>query len=299
MAHILKGFEGSFALERSKLDRLIAVLRDTCASPNLELMESFEVLLEDGTLVAVESVEQIYQLHNSGRKLIRDLKVGVTGKPEKPDTLHRNIEVRFSETRRGDGDVSILITDPDSKWAAQAFALIEEQIERCFKKGFMYEFSANRSLRNLVFAFMLVLTTIPVLIFTIIQNDLRDHMWLTHTDLQEIQTELGDSVVMSQEQYLGIFKRQLKNLHLHLGTKSFTFSWPAGFVIAPILIVLALFIYLTRKCYPPVVFVWGDREEWYQRLLNRRALIWNSIFTSALVGIVTGLFLLGLESFVK
>jgi hypothetical protein len=298
MAYIAKSYRNSFVLEQSKLNRLISILRERVTVASHPPKETYQVRHADGTIVTVESLERLYEFHNSGKKQIEQLEIFVDIPPsEGADSKHRGVTIEFTN-EHGSGKASIFVVDPDPKWAAETFATIEEQVERSFKKGFMYTVSSQRV--ALLAALLSACITLLVLVNTPgPARDLATTMWLTKADIIEIATDLEKSSTTSQEQQLVILKRQLSNVRQTLEKPPLRLTWPILLFVAPLLIIVVAFIYLVKRCYPPTVFLWGDTEEWYQNILRHRSYVWNTILASTAVSILSGLFVLGIDRYFR
>lgn len=302
MPHIFKSYNDPFVLEKSKLDRIAAVIREAMG-PSPDIFERYEVHHSDGTVTILESIDKLYQLHNSGKKLITRLEINIASGAIDPKEASRLIEVMFMESSYG-SRVFIKVFDPDSRWTSSTFALIEEQVERCLKAGILHRVITPQSLFSLAFTygFVIVFVLAMAINFGLYANtqlqQLRNNMWLAPADITELNAQISDSTPLTQEQYLAIIKRQLRNLQGVSSSKPFQFSWKHLFVALPIIIVIASFFYL-RTCYPAAIFAWGDREEWYDQLLKRRAYVWGTILGSLTLSILANFFVLGIESFYK
>jgi hypothetical protein len=76
-------------------------------------------------------------------------------------------------------------------------------------------------------------------------------------------------------------------------------DWRFWLVLSPVVIIAFAVFYLFKTCYPSAVFLWGDMEEWYGKLLRRRSIIWQVIVISMSVGILSNLFVFGLAGYFK
>jgi hypothetical protein len=235
-------------------------------------------------------VDRLYEFHNSGKKSIASLILRITSKS-------RIASLEFT-TVRGSGEVTLIVGDEDPRWAADTFAAVEEQVERCLKSDAMYKM--GHLFRG---PLLLPLTLIPILtglIFTMLTDPSRNlslKMWLTKSDIQQIAGEIDDSSKSLQEKQLGILKRQVQNLKDSMDQKPLKITWPMGFIAFPMLLGILCFLYLVKECYPQAVFLWGDAEEWYQTIINRRNFVWTTILASTAISIISGLFLMGIDSY--
>src|SRR5262249_14768145 len=120
------------------------------------------------------------------------------------------------------------------------------------------------------------------------RSSLANNMWLTAADLQELQPYLTDP---SLKKDLGsvVLARQVGNASRSresgFSWRSLT-QWRTILVLAPAIIIVVAFLYLFISCYPPAVFLWGDAEEEYKALVNKRRFIWSTIIASLFVGIL-------------
>jgi hypothetical protein len=291
MSHILKSYSSAYVLEQTKLNRIAAVLEERFASSCEELKREYEIRHLDSTVINVDSVDRIYEFHNSGKKSIASLIIRVTSKS-------RIASLEFT-TVRGSGEVTLLVGDEDPRWAADTFAAVEEQVERCLKGDAMYKTG------NLFRGALIPLIFIPIMIgiiFTMLSDPSRNlslKMWLTRGDIQQIAGEIDDSSKSLQEKQLGILKRQVQNLKDSLDQRPPKITWPIGFIVFPMLLVIICFLYLVKECYPQAVFLWGDAEEWYQTIIKRRNFVWTTILASTAVSIISGLFLMGIDSYLR
>jgi hypothetical protein len=302
MAHIFKYYRNAFVLEQSKLNRIVSVLRERFTEPSFGQREKYEVRHADGTIKVVESLENLYQdSHNSGRKQIEVLEITFQSAVDKDFTsVVRNGEVKFSKEGDKPFVMVAVIDNADSRWAGETFAATEEQVERSFKKGFMYTLAiptySKAALLAVLFGITLGLATMK---FIIPNRDLSENLWLTKAEVTELETTLQQSTVISPEVEADILRRQLHNIRKSLEPRSLYPKWTVLLIAVPILVVVCSFIYLVSRCYPAAVFLWGDSEEWYKSILKQRTFVWNTIIGSMAVGILSGMFLMGTEAFFK
>lgn len=81
---------------------------------------------------------------------------------------------------------------PDPRWVASTFALIEEQVERYLKKDILYELAASRLSGRLSLLMPIAFLMVIALLLLDKGHELRNHMWLSSTDMTEINTQLSD-----------------------------------------------------------------------------------------------------------
>jgi hypothetical protein len=97
-----------------------------------------------------------------------------------------------------------------------------------------------------------------------------------------------------------ILARQLKIVIAQRASPSLAFltDWRLIVIILPAAIAVVAQFALA-SCYPQVVFLWGDAEEWYQKVLSRRGLIWNVVLATLFLGIMANLAVFALGSLIS
>lgn len=298
MANIYKSYRSAFVLEQSKLNRLVTILRERFTVSSIPPIETYQVRHADGTFITVETLERLYEFHNSGKKQIEHLEIHIESNLPKEDSSDpRAVTIEFDDLRNG-GHAMIHVLNSDPRWTAEAFAAIEEQVERSFKKGFMYNLSAW-SFTPLLAVLVSTLGALLALIAYAPQRELATSMWLTKADIAELTTQLENKTTDPQGQQLAILQHQLKNIQRSHEEPRIRVTWPMLLILAPLLVIIAAFRYLLKHCYPTAVFLWGDTNEWYQTILRRRTYVWNAIIASLVIGIFSSLFGLGIDRYFR
>jgi hypothetical protein len=124
-------------------------------------------------------------------------------------------------------------------------------------------------------------------------------MWLTDQDLKEIES-LQSAPNFSKSKAEEVVSRQIRNLTQARKDRrsilAWAIQWRTIFLVVPFVLILAALSHLYFSCYPQAVFLWGDAEEWYKGILNRRTVVWTSIIIAFGVGVLGNLFVFGLHS---
>lgn len=68
------------------------------------------------------------------------------------------------------------------------------------------------------------------------------------------------------------------------------------FIGVPFLIVLACGLTLLLTCYPRTIFLWGDENERYANVLQRRKALWAVIIAVTVTGVASKLLFTGVDS---
>ncbi|MFL6283088.1 MAG: hypothetical protein ACJ74Q_08080 [Pyrinomonadaceae bacterium] len=315
MRTIYKEYNSAFIVEKSKVNRLIGIVQEKLNEFGLQTSEQFEAHLSGHKTFETNSLAEIFELDNSHRNRIKQLTVKCAVNALGATIPEHQVRIDF------DGelptDISITIESQNTKWAMDTMSVAEEQVERTLQRGFMYKI--RRLDIPILIALLAVLFSIGLpLVLSLFSrsgdsteqplttSSPMNTMWLTESDLKELEAKLRDNQALTNDQAADVLTRQLKNIlaeqkskeqKARLSSASVFRDWRLLLLISPIIIILIAFIYLTR-CYPPAVFLWGDAEEWYQILVNRRRNIWSLIIGAMLIGIISNLFVFGLSGFV-
>jgi hypothetical protein len=199
-------------------------------------------------------------------------------------------------------DVTIKVSSDDSRVASEVMSVAEEQVERMLERGLVYQLFGNRELAPLAIAVtvMVIGALTAIVPLSKVDSQISKTMWLTPTDLGEIELMLRGSRTLPPEQSNDILIRQLRNVIAQQNTSPFSFlrDWRIIVALLPVVIVIGAFIVL-GSCYPSAVFLWGDAEEWYRKILARRGWLWNVVIGTLVLGVIANLAVFALGSLIS
>jgi len=308
MRTIEKQYDSPFIADKSKVTRLMSVIQDKLNEFTLPRTEHFQVHLSSNKTFETDSLTEVFELDNSPRSRIKRLIItcgltvlGATS-PEH--------EVKIDFDGRPKTDVSITVRSSNTKWAMDTMSVAEEQVERTLQNEIMGKLLRHTAQFISISVMVLAMATAIFLLPDTpnrAQSPAVNTMWLTNSDLNELSVILQNPGNLSNEKATEILTRQIRNIiaqqkEAEQGKRGSSVSifkdWRWLFIIAPILLIIASFVYVTR-CYPPAVFLWGDAESWHQSLINKRKTVWSLIIGAMLIGIISNLFVFGLGGLLR
>lgn len=297
-----KRYRSAFVAEKSKLTRLLGVIKNAIHQEGLSYEESFEAHLGGIKTITADSLQHILDLDNSERsrveRLIIRCKAGLT---PNEDPTHV-VEVDFDGHRPV--DVTITVSSDDSRIASDVMSVAEEQVERMLERSLMHQLFNSSELGPLsalvVTAMMIGVMTVALVPLSKVGSQISKTMWLTPTDLSEIEPMLRSAKTLLPEQANDILSRQIRNVIAQQNRSPFSVlrDWRVIVVLLPVVIVIGAFIVLV-SCYPSAVFLWGDAEEWYRRTLARRGWLWNVVIVTLILGVIANLAVFALGSLIS
>ena len=288
-----KDISTSFILSKTKLYKMSEVINSRFESiaKDDDFRASFEVSLEKGKKHSTENIESILELDNSAKDPIKELTVRWTYYQKETNLmLHYTSDVVYGRSIRMSGKSS------SHSWLTETIGEVEEQVERCIPVGFVY-----RLKKYLTEFSWIIWGGIPVFAGTVLAVVAAFYSGGTITyEVRNKLTELSKHVKTSDEKIDFIYKvlnEYLKSSHDVVLNFDFLLNVKFYLMIAPVVIISLTFEYLYLKCYPLYVFDWGDCGENYQKLIEKRKLLWTVIIGSMIIGVIANLFVLGLSTF--
>jgi hypothetical protein len=300
MATSIRKYNYPYVVEKSKITRLVDIIQENIVENEIPYTRKFTVNLSRGGNHEAESLDKIFELVNPQRNRITNFEIHFAAPKDCPQ---RSITIGFSA--HPENFIFVFIASSNINWMTKIFSLVEEQIERMFQ--FHNQISriiiSNRNI--FIVVCLLVIFSIAVNVFPKIFRPEADNSsyWLIRNDINEFDKILKDKTVLTNEDLHGIFTRQIRNVinnELHQKSILGTFGdLRAVFISIPIAIIILSLMYLISRCYLPAVFLWGDMEDWYHTIVNRRKTIWNVIIGALLIGILGSLFVFGITDFLR
>jgi hypothetical protein len=290
-AAVRNTYSSSFILDKSKMTRLINIIIQKFNEHGFQPNLSFEVTLRSGKIVNISSLDELFSLDNAVHNSISVLKI-------KAEDSNNDSGRNFKAMIRYDDDKSeniiAQVQSSESGIALQLFSELEEQIERTLLKDWIYKL-----LKGDIFSkfFSLITISVAVIASLIIFT-------LPSLNGGGSSTELIKkySTATTQEEKINFLfdnaMRELKsndpsNMMNEFNINKF-FTLQTLFLVLPILVVIGTIIYIATNCFPHANFLWGDYEEHYAKIINRRNTLWYVVVASIIVAILGNLFVMGM-----
>jgi len=296
-----RAFDSAFTIDTSKLSRLLTVISERFKDITENPVTVFEATTKKGKNFLASNVEKIINHDNPVNNPITTLSILYKDKKEEPNNL---CEISYDKE---DSIIKLYVKTEDSRKSKDLFAEVEEQIERSLTPNWVYSLKGEGSLET--FRLVTVLLMLPIMIFAIFtfssQKNLDKSDFLSSKDVAELTKQLSDSEEeLNKLDFLYEYhKRKLKNLQddenpiLKFFSKEKIFNIKILLLALPFIIVFGGLYYILWRTYIGSVFLWGDYEEYYNTLLERRKFLWNAVVVALLIGVVANLFVFGFSQY--
>ena len=199
-------------------------------------------------------------------------------------------------------EIKVTVKSYNVRFANELFAEIEEQVERAIVKSWISNLkrtisSDPRRIAPLIVSIIMMLILIPIIILVEPQQNIYRNNFLSNSDIQHI-LKLSEKVQTIDDKINLLYKYnmlQLDNIKTNTNLYSFKniflkFDLKLIFILLPFFIIIFSFVYLLIYCYPGSLFLWGDYEDYYNRILNKRKFVFNTILVALFIGIIGSLF---------
>jgi hypothetical protein len=295
MKQIHKDYIRPFLLETTKLNRLMDIIHDRLDEhPDTKKSDDFVVFISGKRREEMTSAAELLNLDNSRKSKIERLLITCCASTEGAARPEHEIQVDFDGRNVGQTKtkVTIIVRSDNAAWSDRALSEVEEQVERTSLNEAPHRVALS-ILALSVFFFLLFLFVSSVASFNSVNGD-ADIMWLHSHDADRIQQILKQNRTVSDEEMREINTMQLRNvLQDSQGSKPSGWTRQKTFVGVPLLIVLGCVVFLSLKCYPSAVFLWGDELERYNKMIQTRRNIWNIIIGITVVGVFSNVLYMG------
>ena len=122
-----KTYATAFVLDRGKLSRIMNILEQRMSEIGVSSVPVFALKLQNGKELSLHSVQEVLALDNAVKNPIVQMEIKVSS----AKTSAGHVSVHYDRNRKS--NVSIVVTGPNTKWATETFAEIEEQVQRSFQ----------------------------------------------------------------------------------------------------------------------------------------------------------------------
>jgi len=290
---IHKTFTAAFVLDKPKLSRIFDILEQRYKERDTPFNPQIEVTFTNERKLITPSLEKLFLLDNTIKNPIKSLLIRDT--EVQPDKLGTTLLYTTKEKY----NIELIVLSGDGKYASQVFAELEEQVDRTFSRGWLYKISAVQMIYMMM---VLVLVVSLFFLATSASHSIAkgSGYMLSLAEMDNFNSR-AKTITTREDKIDWLFdlqQRQLENGlriqkhdRIELGNP---LTVRRVFIALPILLAIVSFFVLFAKYYPQAVFLWGDIEEHYTKLMSARKMIWTVIILALLIGIVSNLFSLGI-----
>ena len=291
-----KSFGATFILEKSKLLRLLNIIEEKYKSIGKKPKSIFAIILKNGKQMGVNDIEHVLGHDNAIKNPIDFLGINYECHNE-DDVIDCDITYSISKS-----EIKVTVKSSNVRFANELFAEIEEQVERAIVKSWISNLkrtisSDPRRIAPLIVSIIMMLILIPIIILVEPQQNIYRNNFLSNSDIQHI-LKLSEKVQTIDDKINLLYKYnmlQLDNIKTNTNLYSFKniflkFDLKLIFILLPFFIIIFSFVYLLIYCYPGSLFLWGDYEDYYNRILNKRKFVFNTILVALFIGIIGSLF---------
>jgi hypothetical protein len=287
-----KSYTTPFLLDKAKAARVVEVLEERFHCIGLDCEPLYFIELERGNRLSFNRIEEVFALDNTMRNPIKILRIEAKSK-DMARTSGIECSISFEIPSDSDSNnIAIRVYSSDSKLALQTFAAIEEQVQRTFVEDWVYLFKGG-----FPFFLLFFLLVGAFYILRVNPNKFTDQQLRSFLIEAKVAKEPDEKINF----LFAIARREIENENASR-VKQFLpslLSIKALSMIVPICIVIVCTIYVLEVCYPRGVFLWGDYESYYNRLVNRRSAVFSVVILSVILGLITNFFAMGLASYLK
>ena len=292
-----KEYGRQFLLEPTKLTRIIDIIHERLADHGCTtLRDHFEVFLSGNRREELASIDAVLALANLRKhriiRLVITCSAGRKGAARPEHEIQLDFAGRTKLSTRDTKVVAISVRSDAVGWPGRTLSELEEQVERTWLPY----------LPVLALCGFLIVALI-VLLFQVlpapVTQDPAGTMWLRDHDLDRVDQILSQRRPITDEEMRDITARQLRNI---LDDRRPRQRSPTGrtrqvvCIVIPLLTVIVCGFILLLTCYPGAVFLWGDEEQRYASLLQRRKTLWGIIIGVPVVGLLANLLIIGVAS---
>jgi len=293
-----KEYPRAFLLEPTKLTRIVDKIHERLGDHQCTTTrDHFEVFLSGNQHVELANVDAVLALENLRKRKILRLVITCSAGRKGAALLENEIQVDFGGQAKGSTTrvVAIRVRSDAVGWPNRALSELEEQVERTWLRHFQFVLI----LCGLLVAALVVLFFQLPLSFGPGPLDVTRAMWLRDHDLDRVDQILSQGRPINDEEMRDITTRQLRNVLADLRPKQSPQTGRTGqilVIVIPLVVVVVLGFILLSTCYPTAVFLWGDEEERYASIVNRRKYLWGIIISVTFIGVLSKFFATGVSS---
>lgn len=284
----------TFILTGRKFGRIVEVSKERMdkLAAGLPVAERFAVTFANSKDVTLSRLEDVLALDNGVKNRIVEVKylVWADDQGERPHWLVVDYDAQSSTT------VQIAAASSNITWMEDTVGALEEQVDRTIASelpSFVRGFPEFAVLGSFIMA-----TLVGVLSTSSIEKRTKSPLGLSQDDSSAL-VSLAKTASSDHEKLDFIFRYLRASLEAPAEEPSLLAQYATDhrtYLIGIPLLVAAFAAFAALKWFSPRnVFVWGDLEEHYTKLTERRKFLWYGVVASLVIGVLGNLFILGVS----
>ncbi|HEY0153780.1 MAG TPA: hypothetical protein VGB92_17350 [Longimicrobium sp.] len=289
-AAVQKVFTAAYILDRAKLSRILGIVEQRFSELELPYAPRFEVRLKNGKVIQLADVQHVFDLDNAVKNPIHELEI-TAGMVVKGAFL-----LKFDSDRHL--NMRLRVESANAKWANQLFAEVEEQVERTIPGKWPYAVTTRDAIHLVPMVLALLLTLVALLF---VPTKRPNNGFSTSADIEHLRVLSASARTIDQKVDFLFESRRLEiaRLSRKADTPQLSDYLEPHYVLMalPVIVIVGCIAYMFFFLYPWAVFLWGDFEEHYKKMVGRRRAIWTIVVAALIVGILGNLFVVGLARF--
>jgi hypothetical protein len=287
-----RSFDSRFEVREDNLVRLTDAIDQAIGTLGGESSLEFTVTFSDATEATYSDRQNVLAIDNTTRNPLAALSIRATCRQKYE--LVGNVRVTFGSSYRT-GKTLITVVGQDGAWTESTFAQIQEQVERTH----VHHWITHLQRIGLLDLFMFLTGAITAFIFVMLLTVGIGSNRLSPLTSEKLIAQYPASADVSAKvnRLSDVALEQLRVGQQKTSPAPATIPmWKVFFILIPIVVAVACLWYLAKKCYPNVMFVWGDMAKEYAAIEQRRNFLWNTVVGALIIGVLGNLFVYALTS---
>lgn len=283
----------SFVLTARKLGRIVEVSRERIEKVrnSLPVIERFSVTFANSKDATLSRLEDVLALDNGVKNRIIEVKYSIWAEQgeAKPHWILVDYDAASSSL-----PVQIAAASNDLPWIEEAIGAIEEQVDRTLQSDISH---MTKFLPVLLF--IAIFWGSAISSFSVLSSN--EKKWATPPGLSlDAAKKLADTAKVASTD-----SEKIDFIHGYLAAtleaspakpsvlSQYASDYRTYLIGIPLAIAFIAAFAAIRWFSPRRVFVWGDYEEHYNKLVERRKFLWYGVVGALIIGILGNLFMLG------
>jgi hypothetical protein len=280
-------FDQPFVLDKAKLTRIVGIVLDRL--PGLTVF--ITPVMSNKAHVHLQSLDELFAMDNTRTNPITELRLVFNNVAEKAKV----VEIVFRSGARC--RVSMAIGGVASNAASQLSAELQEQFERTFVRDWKgrirhYSFPIFSLIALCLMSFILISES---------RNKINVATGAFSTEeMDRLQDDIrsASNIERKVDVLLEIESTRLSNRAALVASDSLSryLTRKTLLVGIPLVVIIVVAGYMLIFLYPVGIFVWGDFEEYYQKILERRKFCFGVVIAGVVINLLAAALWLGLSS---
>lgn len=305
--NLKRKLKSPYVLTPTVVKSIVALLNEEFVKLSNPFTQKYEVNFQEARRQEFNSLESVLQLDNSAEEPITELSISFSAPDHWYDAEHHyqkgshsyDVRLRFLPDKSWGRGIDVEVRSSDPGWAESTLPRILSQVERTRNRSIAHRFMKSSLVSGILLVISYAIVAFVIVLFSALLSVSggSNSPKLSRAQVDSLLNDANQAQTIDEKvQFLFQLQRsqlESERHHSRSAAAAAILSRPSVTAFLTSIVLFGFVAYSWWKHYPLAVFLWGDYEEQYDRVVKFREYILIGVVVGFGLSVLGNLFWLG------